>query len=60
MDDDDVMILDNGDEVFLWAGSRASEVEVKLAYKAAQVCYFCEVIIDAMKAVSASTLPKDL
>jgi len=31
------MIVDNGDMVFLWMGSRASEVEVKLAYKAAQV-----------------------
>ena len=37
LDDDDVMILDNGVEVFLWLGSRASEVEIKLAYKAAQV-----------------------
>ncbi|CAI4229081.1 unnamed protein product [Auanema sp. JU1783] len=37
LDDDDIMILDNGDIVFLWIGSRASEVEVKLAYKAATV-----------------------
>jgi len=37
LDDDDIMIVDNGDMVFLWMGSRASEVEVKLAYKAAQV-----------------------
>lgn len=31
------MLLDNGDQVFLWLGSRSSEVEVKLTYKAAQV-----------------------
>jgi hypothetical protein len=31
------MILDNGMSVFLWLGARASEVEVKLAYKAAHV-----------------------
>uniref|UniRef100_A0A0K0D757 Gelsolin-like domain-containing protein n=1 Tax=Angiostrongylus cantonensis TaxID=6313 RepID=A0A0K0D757_ANGCA len=37
LDDDDIMVLDNGDLVFLWLGSRASEVEVKLAYKAATV-----------------------
>ncbi|XP_055529280.1 protein flightless-1 [Wyeomyia smithii] len=35
--DDDIMILDNGDQVFLWLGSRCSEVEIKLAYKSAQV-----------------------
>jgi len=35
--DDDIMILDNGEQVFLWLGSRSSEVEVKLAYKSAQV-----------------------
>ncbi|PIO63870.1 leucine Rich repeat-containing domain protein [Teladorsagia circumcincta] len=37
LDDDDIMILDNGELVFLWLGARASEVEVKLAYKAATV-----------------------
>lgn len=37
LDDDDIMIVDNGDMIFLWMGSRASEVEIKLAYKAAQV-----------------------
>lgn len=35
--DDDIMILDNGEQVFLWLGSKCSEVEVKLAYKSAQV-----------------------
>ncbi|VDP04031.1 unnamed protein product [Heligmosomoides polygyrus] len=37
LDDDDIMVLDNGEIVFLWLGTRASEVEVKLAYKAATV-----------------------
>ncbi|VDK53588.1 unnamed protein product [Anisakis simplex] len=37
LDDDDTMILDNGEQVFLWMGAHASEVELKLAYKAAQV-----------------------
>ncbi|KAL2726306.1 protein flightless-1 [Vespula maculifrons] len=35
--DDDIMILDNGEQVFLWLGTRCSEVEIKLAYKSAQV-----------------------
>lgn len=38
--DDDIMILDNGEQIFLWLGSRCSEVEVKLAYKSAQVSYY--------------------
>ncbi|PAV59113.1 hypothetical protein WR25_10798 [Diploscapter pachys] len=37
LDDDDIMILDNGQDVLLWIGSRASDVEIKLAYKAATV-----------------------
>lgn len=37
LSDDDIMILDNGSQVFLWVGSKSSEVEVKLAYKSAQV-----------------------
>ncbi|XP_074112341.1 FLII actin remodeling protein isoform X6 [Cotesia typhae] len=35
--DDDIMILDNGEQVFLWLGAHCSEVEIKLAYKSAQV-----------------------
>jgi len=35
--DDDIMILDSGVQVFLWMGPRCSEVEIKLAYKSAQV-----------------------
>lgn len=35
--DDDIMILDNGTQVFIWVGSKCSEVEIKLAYKSAQV-----------------------
>jgi len=42
--DEDNMLLDNGDQVFLWLGSRSSEVEVKLTYKAAQVKQFSFVI----------------
>lgn len=38
--DEDNMLLDNGDQVFLWLGSRSSEVEVKLTYKAVQVRNF--------------------
>lgn len=37
LSDDDIMILDNGLQVFLWIGPNSSEVEVKLAYKSAQV-----------------------
>lgn len=40
LDDDDIMILDNGELVFLWLGNHASEVELKLAYKAAQVSFY--------------------
>ncbi len=36
--DDDVMILDTGDQVFLWIGKKTSDVEIKLAFKSAQVC----------------------
>lgn len=36
--DDDVMILDNGQQVFLWPGKKTSDVEIKLAFKSAQVC----------------------
>ncbi|KAG8172315.1 hypothetical protein JTE90_012020 [Oedothorax gibbosus] len=35
--DDDIMILDNGTQVFIWVGAKYSEVEIKLAYKSAQV-----------------------
>ncbi|XP_055346232.1 protein flightless-1 homolog [Paramacrobiotus metropolitanus] len=35
--DDDIMILDNGQEVFLWVGGKSSEVEIKLAFKSVQV-----------------------
>jgi len=35
--DEDIMILDNGDQVFVWVGSRCSDVEIKLALKSAQV-----------------------
>lgn len=45
--DDDIMLLDNGEQVFLWLGAKCSEVEIKLAYKSAQVSsiyyydYYC-------------------
>ena len=35
--DDDIMILDEGEDVFIWVGSKCSEVEIKLALKSAQV-----------------------
>lgn len=35
--DEDIMILDNGTQVFIWVGTRCSDVEVKLACKSAQV-----------------------
>ncbi|KAK2161162.1 hypothetical protein LSH36_120g02028 [Paralvinella palmiformis] len=35
--DDDVMILDNGEQVYLWIGKRTSDVEIKLAFKSVEV-----------------------
>ncbi|KAK7501988.1 hypothetical protein BaRGS_00006740 [Batillaria attramentaria] len=35
--DEDVMILDNGEQVYLWVGKKTSDVEIKLAFKSAQV-----------------------
>ncbi|XP_070580511.1 protein flightless-1 homolog isoform X2 [Ptychodera flava] len=35
--DDDIMILDTGHEVFLWVGPAGSDIEIKLAFKSAQV-----------------------
>ena len=37
MADDDVMILDTGENVYLWIGPSSSEIEVKLAFKSTQV-----------------------
>lgn len=37
LDDDDIMIVDNGEVVTLWIGTKSSQVELKLAYKAVQV-----------------------
>jgi len=34
--DEDIMILDSGEEIFIWVGPKASQVELKLAYKSAQ------------------------
>lgn len=35
--DEDIMLLDNGAQLFIWLGVRCSEMEVKLAHKSAQV-----------------------
>ncbi|XP_073504572.1 protein flightless-1 homolog [Phyllobates terribilis] len=35
--DDDIMLLDNGIEVYMWVGSQTSQVEIKLSLKACQV-----------------------
>lgn len=34
------MILDNGEQVFLWVGRKTSDVEIKLAFKSAQVSQY--------------------
>jgi hypothetical protein len=43
--DDDIMLLDNGEQVFLWLGAKCSEVEIKLAYKSAQVSLIYSFIV---------------
>ncbi|XP_062263663.1 protein flightless-1 homolog [Platichthys flesus] len=35
--DDDIMLLDNGNEVYMWVGTQTSQVEIKLSLKACQV-----------------------
>lgn len=37
LSDEDIMILDNGTQTFIWIGSRSSDGEIKMAYKSAQV-----------------------
>uniref|UniRef100_A0A0K0FBY9 Protein flightless-1 homolog (inferred by orthology to a C. elegans protein) n=1 Tax=Strongyloides venezuelensis TaxID=75913 RepID=A0A0K0FBY9_STRVS len=37
LDDEDIMVLDNGEIVYLWIGNNASQVETKLAYGAVGV-----------------------
>lgn len=37
LSEDDVMMLDNGEVVFIWFGKNASEMEKKLSMKSAQV-----------------------
>eukprot|EP00063_Salmo_salar_P067485 XP_014042320.1 PREDICTED: protein flightless-1 homolog [Salmo salar] len=37
--DDDIMLLDNGQEVYMWVGTQTSQVEIKLSLKACQVRY---------------------
>ncbi len=37
MCDDDVMILDTGENVYLWVGRTSTDIEIKLAFKSAQV-----------------------
>jgi hypothetical protein len=37
LSDDDIMILDNGSTVFLWVGPTSTDIEIKLAFKSAQV-----------------------
>ncbi|KAI0990385.1 hypothetical protein GJ496_003427 [Pomphorhynchus laevis] len=39
LDDDDVMLLDTGNTIYIWIGQNASEMEIKLALKAAQTYY---------------------
>jgi len=37
LSDDDIMLLDTGDVVYLWVGPTSTEIEIKLAFKSAQV-----------------------
>ncbi|XP_072273548.1 protein flightless-1 homolog [Pyxicephalus adspersus] len=45
--DDDIMLLDNGKEVYMWVGTQTSQVEIKLSLKA------CQVYIQHMRAKDA-------
>uniref|UniRef100_A0A3Q2NXF1 FLII actin remodeling protein n=1 Tax=Fundulus heteroclitus TaxID=8078 RepID=A0A3Q2NXF1_FUNHE len=45
--DDDIMLLDNGMEVYMWVGTQTSQVEIKLSLKA------CQVYIQHMRAKDA-------
>jgi hypothetical protein len=49
------MILDNGEQVFLWLGAKCSEVEIKLSYKSAQVSTVYTFIIIIISIAFAST-----
>ena len=38
LNDDDVMLVDTGDEVYCWIGSDASAMEKEKAFQVAKVC----------------------
>lgn len=48
------MILDNGEQVFLWVGRKTSDVEIKLAFKSVQV--FTHVLLNSKKKFFNSSL----
>lgn len=48
------MILDNGDFVFLWVGRKTSDVEIKLAFKSAQVHRILNVSIHLLKVITVN------
>ena len=45
LSEDDVMMLDNGEAVFIWFGKNASEMEKKLSMKSAQVSHYSLVVL---------------
>jgi len=38
LDEDDIMVLDYGDEIYVWVGNKASQEERQLGMKMAEVC----------------------
>uniref|UniRef100_UPI00398F7FAA protein flightless-1 homolog n=1 Tax=Pristiophorus japonicus TaxID=55135 RepID=UPI00398F7FAA len=50
--DDDIMLLDNGKEVYMWVGTQTSQVEIKLSLKT------CQVYIQHMRAKDSEHLRK--
>ena len=46
LDEDDIMVLDSGDEIYVWVGNKASQEEKEMGLKMAEVIIWIITLCD--------------